>query len=346
MTDEFFHLPDAKTAHGLVRGPSRFAITAVIDRHSAGRDAGEVLDGRKRGIPILADLDELLARGPRPEFLVVGVATHGGVLPNAMRGVLLRALQHGMSLVSGLHEFLADDPELVALARSKGAQLIDVRRPKPRRELRFWTGAVTAVRAPRLAVLGTDCALGKRTTCHVAQRAAAANGHRAAIVHTGQTGWLQGIPHGFVLDSTPNDFVCGELEHAIVQCDRDLAPDLILLEGQSALRNPSGPCGAELILGGQARGVLLQHAPARRDYDGHPGHRIPPIEDEIDLIGRYGARVLAVCVNHEGLAPAEHDATRAALARATGLPVVFPLLDPDTALSPALQAFVAAERRR
>ncbi len=343
FTDEHFHLPDGKTAHGLVRGPSRFRIVAVIDRRSAGRDAGEVLDGRARGIPTFADLDALLAALPRPEFLVVGVATHGGVLPPAMKGTLLHALRQGISLVSGLHEFLADDPDLVAAAQAHGARLVDVRRPKPRRELHFWTGAIAGVKAPRLAVLGTDCALGKRTTCHVAQRAAAAAGLRAAIVHTGQTGWLQGIPHGFVLDSTPNDFVCGELEHAVVQCERDLAPDLILLEGQSALRNPSGPCGAELLLGGQARGVLLQHAPARREFDGHPGYPIPPLTDEIDLIRRYGARVLAVCVNHDGLPAAEHEAVRASLARTTGLPVVFPLLDAPDALAPTLRAFVTTD---
>ena len=346
LTDACFHLPDAKTAHGLVRGPSRYRITAVVDRHGHGRDAGEVLDGRHRGIPIVADLDELLAQGPPPDFVVVGVATHGGVLPDGLRTTLRRALAHGISLISGLHEFLADDPELVAMAQTNGARLIDVRRPRPRRELHFWTGAIATVQAPRLAVLGTDCALGKRTTCHVVQRAAATVGLRAAIVHTGQTGWLQGIPHGFVLDSTPNDFVCGELEHAIVQCEQDLAPDLIVLEGQSALRNPSGPCGAELLLGGQARGVLLQHAPARREFDGHPGHPIPPLTDEVELIGHYGARVLAICVNDEGLPSSAHDSTRASLAAATGLPVVFPLRDAEDALAPVLQAFVAAERAR
>lgn len=329
-----------------MRGPSRFAVTALIDRGCVGRDAGEVLDGTPRGIPTFADLDALLAATAPPEFLVVGVATHGGVLPKAMRTTLLRALQRGISLVSGLHEFLADDAELVATARAHGARLIDVRRPKPSRELHHWTGAITSVRAPRIAVLGTDCALGKRTTCHVVQRAGAAAGLRAAIVHTGQTGWLQGIPHGFVLDSTPNDFVCGELEHAIVQCDRDLAPDLILLEGQSALRNPSGPCGAELLLGGQARGVLLQHAPARTEFDGHPGHPIPPVEDEIELIGRYGARVLGLCLNHEDVAASEREAVRGRLQRATGLPVVWPLLEPVDALLPALREHVAAERRR
>ena len=348
-TDTSFHTSDGKTAHGLVRGPSRFEILALVDRHSAGRDAGEVLDGQRRGIPTFADLQAMLAALPkRPDFLVIGVATHGGVLPPAMKGTLLDALRAGMSLVSGLHEFLADDPTLVAAAKATGAQLIDVRRPRPARERHFWTGAIRHVKAPRIAVLGTDCALGKRTTCHVVQRACAAAGIHAAIVHTGQTGWLQGIPHGFVLDSTPNDFVCGELEHAIVQCDRDLHPDLILLEGQSALRNPSGPCGAELLLAGQARGTILQHAPARKFYDGHEeaGCVIPPVPDEISLLARYGTQVLGLCLNHQDLEAAARPAAKAKLAAETGLPTVFPLLEGADALVPAIRAFLAAERAR
>ncbi len=345
-TDDCFHTANAKTAHGLVRGPSRFEIVGLIDRHSAGRDAGEVLDGRHRGIPTFPDLAALLAALPRPDHLVVGVATHGGLLPPAMKGTLLAALQAGVSLVCGLHEFLADDPELVAAAAATGARLIDVRRPRPARERHFWTGAIRAVRAPRIAVLGTDCALGKRTTCHVVQQACAAAGMHAAIVHTGQTGWLQGIPHGFVLDSTPNDFVCGELEHAIVQCDRDLAPDVILLEGQSALRNPSGPCGAELLLAGQARATILQHAPARRGYDGHEDWPIPPVPDEIALLAHYGTRVIGLCLNHEGLAPGDLPGTQAALAAATGLPVAYPLREGVAALVPAIVDYVEGERRR
>lgn len=349
FTDEHFHTPNGKTAHGLVRGPSRFRIVAVVDRHSAGRDAGEVLDGQRRDIPIYANLNAMLRAFPEPpDFLVVGIATHGGVLPAAMKATLLDALRAGLSLVSGLHDFLCDDPSLVAAAKIAGEQLIDVRKPPPFHQLHFWTGAIRTVKAPRIAVLGTDCALGKRTTCHVVAKACRDAGIHAAIVHTGQTGWLQGIPHGFVLDSTPNDFVCGELEHAIVQCDKDLSPDVILLEGQSALRNPSGPCGAELILGGQASASILQHAPARRYYDGHEdaGIEIPPVPDEIALLRAYGTRVLGLTLNHEHLDANGRAAAKAKLERETSLPVVWPLLDGAAALVPAIREYIAVERQR
>ena len=347
LTDGWFQTVNAKTAHGLVRGPSRFEIVALVDREGADRDAGELLDGRVRGIPTFADVDALLRGLPRrPDCLVVGIATPGGVLPPAMRATLLAAVEHGFDIVNGLHEFLADDPAFVAAAARRGVQLIDVRRPRPRRELHFWSGAIRTVRAPRIAVLGTDCALGKRTTCHLLAEACGRAGIRAAIVHTGQTGWLQGIPHGFVLDTTPNDFVSGELEHAIVLCDRDLSPDVIFLEGQSALRNPSGPCGAELLLSGEARGVILQHAPGRHCFEEQEalGNVIPPVTEEIALLGYYRAKVLGLALNHGDLPAERREPARDELRRSTGLPAVYPLLEGADALVPAIRAHLAAVR--
>jgi uncharacterized NAD-dependent epimerase/dehydratase family protein len=231
---------------------------------------------------------------------------------------------------------------MAELARKQGAEIVDIRAPKPRTELHFWTGAVLSVRAPRVAVLGTDCALGKRTTCQLLAADCAERGLRAEIVSTGQTGWLQGIDHGFVLDATPNDFVSGELEHAIVTLDRDRSPDLILLEGQSALRNPSGPCGAELILSGRAAGVVLQHAPARRHFDDfeHLGLEIPPLREEIELVRLYGSRVIAITLNHAGLSKEALADARASIARETGLPVVAPLLEGCGTLVPVVRELV------
>ncbi len=237
-----------------------------------------------------------------------------------------------------------DEPELRAAAQRSGAKIVDVRRPKTRAELHFWSGAIAQVKAPRLALLGTDCALGKRTTSQLLAAAARERGIETEVIYTGQTGWMQGCGWGFVLDSTPNDFVSGELEHAIVSADRDAEPDLIVLEGQSALRNPSGPCGAELILSARSRAVILQHAPARKFFEDqeHLGNEIPSLASEIALIGMYGARVIGIALNHEHLPESERAATRERIARETGLPVVYPLLD---ALDPLLDAVADYVRR-
>jgi uncharacterized NAD-dependent epimerase/dehydratase family protein len=173
-------------------------------------------------------------------------------------------------------------------------------------------------------------------------------GIRTELIFTGQTGWMQGAPFGFILDSIPNDFVSGELEHAIVSCWEKVRPDLILLEGQSALRNPSGPCGSEFLLSGRARGVILQHAPARKTYEGteEMGLEIPPVADEIALIQTYGARTLAVTLNGEHMTPEALRAARDRLAKELGIPVVLPLEEGVAALLPVVREFLAAEARR
>jgi len=341
-----FRTPYAKTAHGLVRGSDRYRVLGVIDSTAAGADAGALLDGVPRGIPVYASVAEAIARSAeRPRYAVVGVATSGGRFTPELRTALLDALRQGLSVVNGLHELASEDPELAEEARRRGVEILDVRRPRPARELRFWTGEALGLRVPRIAVLGTDCAVGKRTTTVLLAGACNRAGLRTEWIATGQTGWMQGAPYGIILDALPNDFVSGELEGAVVRCATERSPDLILIEGQSALRNPSGPCGSELILSAGARGVVLQHAPGRTHFEGleECGCRLPPLEEEIALIRLLGARTLAVALNAEGLTAEASRAARDRLADALGLPVVRPLEDGVDALVPALQAYVASE---
>jgi uncharacterized NAD-dependent epimerase/dehydratase family protein len=349
LCDGFFATINGKTAHGLVRGSQRYRIVGVVDPPTAGRDAGEVLDGRPRGIPVFASLAQALERLPaRPDYAIVGVATSGGVFTPGLEAALLEAIENGLSIVNGLHHLAADQPRLAEAAKRRGVTITDVRRPKRPGELHFWTGESLRLRTPRIAVLGTDCALGKRTTTRLLTEASRRAGLRAEWIYTGQTGWLQGAPFGFILDATANDFVSGELENVVVSCARELSPEVIFLEGQSALRNPSGPCGAELILSGGARGVVLQHAPGRHCFDGLEDlvSVIPPVSEEIELIRMLGARTLGMALNGEGLAPEALRAERDRLEGALGIPVVLPLEDGVERLLPAIREFVGAEFAR
>jgi uncharacterized NAD-dependent epimerase/dehydratase family protein len=340
---------NGKTAHGLVRGTSRYRILGVIDPPTAGRDAGEVLDGVTRGIPIDASLEEALARLPSPpDFAIVGIATSGGRFTPELKASVCEALERGLSVVNGLHEFLSDDAALSSAARRNGATLIDIRKVPPRSELHFWTGKIARLAIPRIAILGMDCAIGKRTTTRMLVEASGRAGIHAEWISTGQTGWLQGAPFGILLDALPNDFVSGELEHAILSCSRELAPDVIFLEGQSSLRNPSGPCGSELLLSGGARGVVLQHAPGRVFFEGYEEEalRIPSVAEEIELIRLLGARVLALTLNGQGLSPKELRDARARLERELSLPVALPLEDGVDAVIPAIREFLRDETVR
>jgi uncharacterized NAD-dependent epimerase/dehydratase family protein len=330
ITAGYLDSNNGKTAHGLIRGTDRYNIVGVIDEKSAGKDAGEVLDGKKRNIPVYASVEEFAKTSKQTaQYCIIGVATKGGVIPNTLRATLKDGLIHGYSLVNGLHEYISDIPELADFARSRGLEIIDVRKPKKFKDLHFWSGKIKNVHCPKIAVLGTDCALGKRTTTRFLTTAMRKAGFRAEMIYTGQTGWMQGAKYGFVFDSTLNDFISGEMEHAVVQCWEEAKPDIIFIEGQSSLRNPSGPAGAEWIISADADAVVLQHDPTRKQYkdmEYYPAY-MPEIKDEIALIKTYGAPTVALTVNTAKMTDQDARAYATQKEKELGIPVILPLED-------------------
>ena len=339
LTNGILTHSDAKTAHGLIRGTERFTIVGVVDDAStAGKDAGELLDGKHRQIPIYATLADALA-AEQAYYLIIGIATVGGVLPDSMIAIIQAAIQAGLSIVNGLHDYLQDRPEIAELAAKHQVNLIDVRRPKARKDLHFWTGDILQLATPIIAVMGMDCAMGKRTTARLIRQACQAQNLKAEMIYTGQTGWLQGGKYGFIFDSTLNDFVCGELENAILTCDREENPDFILLEGQASLRNPSGPCGLEFLISGRAKSVILVFAPKRKYFDNeeHWGE-IPSVESEIEIIEKLGSKVIALAMNTELCTENEAFALQSQFEKSTGLPVLLPIQEGVDKIIPVLKS--------
>jgi len=342
LTDGLLMTSDAKTAHGLIRGTERFHIIGIVDGEAnADKDAGELLDGKHRDIPVFATMEAALDNLEKVDCLIIGVATVGGVLPKNMLALIYEAVKKGISIVNGLHEYLNDKPDLVAIAASTGAALIDVRKPKSRADLHFWDGAIFNVTAPIVAVIGMDCAMGKRTTARMLKQACLSEGMKAEMIYTGQTGWLQGGKYGFIFDSTLNDFVSGELEHAIVSCWKETNPDVLFLEGQSSLRNPSGPCGLELLISGNAKHVVLIFAPKRKYFDNeaHWGE-IPSVASEIELIEKIGSKVIAVAINTENCTDQEAFDYQKAYTASLGLPVLLPIQEGVAPIIPILKALM------
>ncbi len=75
ITGGYLDTYSAKTAHGLIRGTDRFNIIALIDHKHPGRDAGEVLDGKKRNIPIYATITDFVkTAGGTAKYCIVGVS--------------------------------------------------------------------------------------------------------------------------------------------------------------------------------------------------------------------------------------------------------------------------------
>jgi uncharacterized NAD-dependent epimerase/dehydratase family protein len=341
LTSGLLDTSDAKTAHGLIRESNRFKIVGIVDDKHAGKDAGELLDGKHRNIPVFKNIQSSLFL--KPDYCVVGVAVTGGIFPDAMIRDVVEAIENGISVVNGLHDYLSERPDIVALAETNGVQLIDIRKPKKRKDLQFWTGRIFQLKTPVVAVLGTDCSMGKRTTTRFLMNECREANIQAEMIYTGQTGWLQGGKYGFIFDSTLNDFVSGELEHAVLSCAEEAKPDLILIEGQSALRNPSGPCGSEMLVSANARHVILVHAPKRKYYEEEPEWgAIPSVESEIALIEMYGAIVIAVALNTEHCTAAEAEAFQKEYEEKLQITVVLPLQKGCKRIIPHLKKLVMA----
>ena len=336
----------AKTAHGLLRAGTRFDVVGVVDEKHAGADVQSLVSGARASVPVFASMQVALDRlAQRPAYIVVGTAFSGGQLPPEHRAELLCALRAGLTLVCGLHQQLSEDAEFRAAAQAGDARIIDVRKPG---KLNFWSGDILSVPVPRLAVLGTDCAIGKRTTAQLIVHGLQRGGLHGELIYTGQTGWMQGAGYGFVLDATPNDFVGGQLEAAMLACARNARPDLMVIEGQASLRHPAGACGAELLASGDVRGVVLQHIPGRAAFEDfeHLPLRVPSAEAECELIAQLGAQVIAVCLNESELAAAARAGYKAELASRLSVPVLNPLDDPIAPLIEAVTAFVHRDRQR
>jgi uncharacterized NAD-dependent epimerase/dehydratase family protein len=341
-----FDWHDAKTAVGVIRyGQDR--VVAVIDSTHAGDDAGAVLDdptGPARGIPVVANVAASLAY--RPDTLLIGIAPRGGHLPDAWRAELLLAIESGLDVVNGLHQFLEDDPALVEAARRRGVRLWDVRRPPEATAQRIATGQPHRPGSHVVYFAGTDCNVGKMTAALEVDREAQRHGLSSAFAATGQTGILiagRGIP----VDRYISDFVAGGVEALVLELTAE--HDWVFVEGQGALGHPAySAVTLGLVHGAAPDFLILCHQagrPAIRGYESVPIPPLPAVRAMYEMAAAWlkPTRTVGVALNTFGL-PA--DEARAALRAAeveTGLPAADPVRFGAGPLVDALLAAVAAE---
>jgi uncharacterized NAD-dependent epimerase/dehydratase family protein len=340
-----FNTPNGKTAHGLVRFTNRYRVLSVVDSRYDGRDAGDVLDGNSRGIPIFGSLEQAVTEAdshPRPAtHFVVGLAPDGGRLPSSARQDAKNAIIYGLDVDCGLHDYLSEDPEMMKLAAKYGVNIRDIRKPPRIKNLYFFSGKIEEVTALKIAVLGTDSAIGKRTTAWLIVNGFKDLGLSAEMIGTGQTAWMQGVKYGIIMDALVNDFVAGEIEHAVWSAWKQEKPDIIVIEGQGSLMNPAYPGGFEILAAGRPDVIVLQHAPARLEYDGFPGYPIQPLKQQIQAIELLSARpVVAITINHEGLANDQIPLTCNAIQKEVNLPVFDVLRDGNAGVVKILNSYL------
>ena len=339
---------DGKTANGLVRHSELYEILAVIDSEKQGLDAGEVLDDTPNGVPVCRDLPDALAQaGVVPDWFIFGMAPSSGMLSARERGVVLDAIGRGMHIVNGLHEFLNDDPEFVAASALHEVEIRDVRRPRAKKDLRMFSGRIEEVTCPRIAVLGTDGAIGKRTTATILTRALNDRGVRAVMIGTGQTGLIQGARYGIALDAIPSQFCSGEMEATVVEAFEGEDPDVIIVEGQGALSHPAYLTSTFILRGSRPQGVVLQHAPGRTHLGDFGKVPMPTPASEINLIETFAdTKVIGLTINHENMTDAEVTAAIAMYEVELGVPATDALTrSPDRLVEMVLAAFPALQEK-
>ncbi len=327
---------DGKTAHGLILHSMRDEIVGVIDSRHSGEDAGQVVFGREVGIPVVADYEAGKSKGD-VQVLYLGAAPVGGRLPDAFRAPITQALHDGLTVYSGLHSFLSDDPELQRASEKGGGKIIDVRRPPE--DLVVASGRIYDCTVPRVLVMGTDCAVGKRLSVVELVKAARLRGLKAGFVATGQTGCMLGPDAGAVIDRIPSDFCAGQVEKMV--CDvAEQGNDVVFLSGQGSILHPAFSGVALAILHGSLpQAVILNHNPGRtqRALFHHRAYKVQDIQEEIALIERLGrTRVVGIAVNGQGVDDIPAACKR--LTGETGLPAVDPLtMDVSPLLDAALK---------
>ena len=209
----------------------------------------------------------------------------------------------------------------------------------------MFSGRIYEVTCPRIAVLGTDCAIGKRTTATVLNRALNDRGVKTVLVGTGQTGLIQGARYGVALDAIPSQFCAGELEAKIVEAFENENPDVILIEGQGALSHPAFSTSSFILRGSSPDGVVLQHAPGRSHRCDFEQMAMPIPAKEIHLIQTFAdTRVIGLTINHENMTDAEVDAAIMFYELELGIPVTDALTrSPDRLVEMVLLAFPKLE---
>jgi uncharacterized NAD-dependent epimerase/dehydratase family protein len=286
---------------------------AVIDATRAGTVAGDHVPGMTSDVPVVATLADTLQF--EPTTLLVGVAPAGGKLPDAYRRAILEALENGLDVESGLHDFLGDDPDFDSAARLAGREIHDLRRAP--HGLNVPTGANLAVPTHTVLTVGSDCALGKMTVCLELDAEARRRGLRSVFVPTGQTG-IAIAGWGIAVDEVISDYVAGAAERLVVEGHERGGDGAILwIEGQGSLNHPfySGVT-LGLLHGSAPHALVFVHEPGRETIDGDPRYRIPPllelIDDQVRMARRVRpASVVAVALKTNRL---DEESARAAIA--------------------------------
>jgi uncharacterized NAD-dependent epimerase/dehydratase family protein len=336
-----FGTPASKTGNSVIRY-SAANVAAVLDSRLAGKTVQDVI-GYGGDIPVVATVDDAIALGA--DSIMIGIAVAGSELPKPARDAIRYSIDRGLHVWNGLHTFVADDPELGPLARARGVEVHDVRRPPA--DLPVGAGRVRDLEQTVILAVGSDANIGKMTVMLQLRDALAARGTRASFAPTGQTGiFIDGW--GICVDAVVADFIAGAAEAVTIQGAKD--HDIVLVEGQGSILHP-GYSGVSLGLlhGSLPHALIACHHTTRRTFRHNDWLPIPPIDEVIRLHEALAhplrpAKTIGVSLNTVEMTDAEARREIDRIAELTGLPTTDPVRFDTTPLVEAVLAFDADRR--
>jgi len=305
---------DAKAAVGLIRYRGD-DVLAILDSENVGQDLSSRL-GVGGGLPVVADVASALPLGP--ETFVIGIAPAGGAFPAEWRRHVVDALEAGLDVVSGLHDFLTDDAEFAELAAKHARTIFDIR--KPRDVIPLGTNLAAEMKARRVLTVGSDGNIGKMHAAIELTRELVAQGRDADFVATGQIGITisgRGVP----IDHVVSDFVSGAIEQELLSREEH---EVFIVEGQGAIVHPGfSAVTVGLIHGAAPDAMIFCHHPTRKVQRG--GVPMPPVGELIALhedLCRFThpSKVVAVSLNCGELSVEEAQKAVDRIGEQTGLP--------------------------
>jgi uncharacterized NAD-dependent epimerase/dehydratase family protein len=315
LTDGRTNPVNAKTASCVIRYKPE-EVVALLDTTQPGKTSQELL-GVGGSIPVVANL----ADAPPANTLLIGIAPAGGKLPPAWRNILLEAIDRGMNLVSGLHDFLSNDPEISAAAAKRGVQIHDVRKNNERDVANRQNLREDCL---RIHTVGQDCSVGKMLASVEIALGLKSRGYDAKFVATGQTGiMIEG--DGCPVDCVVSDFVNGAVEKLVLANQHH---DILLVEGQGSLSHPRySAVTLGLLHGCVPHGLILVYEAGRRTVLGMdyvpltPLQKIVEVNEMMARLANPKSRVIGVAMNSRLLGPDEAEAERERVRRELGVPV-------------------------
>lgn len=313
-----------KTAANVIRYRGS-EVVALLDGSQQGKTSGELLG--VGSTPIVGSLDE----APNADTLLLGIAPPGGKIPASWRKVIVDAIaRRKMDVISGLHDFLCDDPEFSSAARAAGVKLFDIRKNTEKSIARREGLRPDCL---RVHTVGHDCSIGKMVVSVEITSGLKARGHKAKFIATGQTGiMIEG--DGLPIDCIVADFVSGAAEKMILEHQQQ--HDILVVEGQGSLVHPSySGVTLSLLHGSAPQALVLCYEVGRETVTGVESVKIPPlfeIKKMYELMANIHQRcqIVGIGINSRRLNAAEAARERDRVKSEFGLPACDVLRDgPD-----------------